>query len=324
MNISDLNNLSIKQYLAELNIHPVKDRGYYGMYHSPFRTDNNASLKVDYQKNLWIDFGSNEGGTMIDLVMRLDNSTLKEAINKLECRYTDMQTGNYPNNQPEPFSFHGNNHSEKVENNQQSGISIQKIVPISNQALLDYLTERKINIDIAKQHCKEVHYSANNKSYFAIGFKNDLGGYELRNKYFKGCTSKDIATDRSPEPNTEACIVFEGFMDYLSYLTMKNTHNSKVDIVVLNSISNLSKAINFITSHQKTYTYLDNDQAGKNATLQINKYSSTHNCIHIDKSTDYANYKDLNEWHCKTKLIEKERQVQKQEQISKPSRGFRR
>ena len=324
MSTIELNNLSIKNYLAELNIHPVKDRGYYGMYHSPFRTDNNASLKVDYQKNLWIDFGSNEGGTMIDLVMRLDNCTLKEAINKLECRYANMQTGSNTDNQPESFSFHGNNHSEKVENNQQSGISIQKIVPITNQALLDYLTERKINIDIGKQHCKEVHYSANNKSYFAIGFKNDLGGYELRNKYFKGCTSKDIATDRSTESNNETCLVFEGFMDYLSYLTKKNIQHSKVDVVVLNSISNLSKAIDFITSHQKIYTYLDNDEAGKNATLQINRYSSTHNCIHIDKSTDYANYKDLNEWLCKTKLKEKEQQVQKQEQIQKPSRGFRR
>lgn len=324
MTTIELNNLSIKQYLSELNIHPVKDRGYYGMYHSPFRTDNNASLKVDYQKNLWIDFGSNQGGTMIDLVMRLDNSTVKEAINKLECRYANMQTGSNPNNQSEPFSFHGNNHSEKVENNQQSGISIQKIVPITNQALLDYLTERKINIDIAKQHCDEVHYSANNKPYFAIGFKNDLGGYELRNKYFKGCTSKDIATDRSTESNNETCIVFEGFMDYLSYLTLKNIQHSKVDVVVLNSISNLSKAMDFIKSHQKIYTYLDNDEAGKNATQQINKLSSTHNCIHIDKSTDYANYKDLNEWLCKTKLKEKEQQVQKQEQIRKPSRGIRR
>ncbi len=151
-----------------------------------------------------------------------------------------------------------------------------------------------------------------------------MGGYELRNKYFKGCISKDIATDRSTESNNETCIVFEGFMDYLSYLTLKNIQHSKVDVVVLNSISNLSKAMDFIKSHQKIYTYLDNDEAGKNATQQINKLSSTHNCIHIDKSTDYANYKDLNEWLCKTKLKEKEQQVQKQEQIRKPSRGIRR
>ncbi|PXV66950.1 CHC2-type zinc finger protein [Dysgonomonas alginatilytica] len=320
MTTIELNNLSIKDYLAEQNIHPVKDRGYYGMYHSPFRTDSNASLKVDYTKNLWIDFGSNEGGTMIDLVMRLDNCTLKEAINKLECRYANMQTGSNTDNQPEPFSFHGNNHLEKIENNQLSGISIQKILPITNQALLYYLTERKISIDIAKQHCNEIHYSANNKPYFSIGFKNDSGGYELRNKYFKGCTSKNIATDRSTESNTEACLVFEGFMDYLSYLTMKNIQYSKVDIVVLNSIANLSKAIDFIISHQKIYTYLDNDQAGKNATQQISK---TCKAV-IDKSTDYANYKDLNEWLCKTKLIEKEQQVQKQEQIRRPSRGIRR
>ena len=319
MNISDLNKLSIRNYLAQMNIYPVKDRGYYGMYHSPFRTDDNASMKVDFQKNLWIDFGSNEGGTMIDLVMRLNNCSVKDAISMLESKYADVHTGNHSNSQTDSFSFHGNN-----SNNNNSAISILKIVPITNKALIDYLTERKINADIVKQHCKEIHYSANDNQYFAIGFKNDSGGYELRNKYFKGCTSKDITTDRRPDSNNEACIVFEGFMDYLSYLTMKNIQNSKVDILVLNSITNLSKAMDFIKLHQKTYTYLDNDEAGKNATQQINRYSRIHNCLHIDKSTDYANYKDLNEWLCKTKLIEKEQQVQKQEPIRKPSRGFRR
>ncbi|MDR0682689.1 MAG: mobilization protein, partial [Dysgonamonadaceae bacterium] len=62
------NEISIKQYLANINIHPIKDYGHYGMYHCPFRNDNNASFKVDYNKNVWHDFGINEGGTMIDLV----------------------------------------------------------------------------------------------------------------------------------------------------------------------------------------------------------------------------------------------------------------
>lgn len=69
---NEANKISIKAYLANRGIHPIKDHGYYGMYRSPFRDDTNASLKVDYNKNLWIDFGSNDGGTMIDLVMRIN------------------------------------------------------------------------------------------------------------------------------------------------------------------------------------------------------------------------------------------------------------
>lgn len=50
MTISEINRLSIKDYLAQRSIYPVKDRGYYGMYHSPFREDHNASMKVDLIK----------------------------------------------------------------------------------------------------------------------------------------------------------------------------------------------------------------------------------------------------------------------------------
>lgn len=317
MNISDLNKLSIRNYLAQMNIHPVKDRGYYAMYHSPFRTDDNASMKVDFQKNLWIDFGSNEGGTMIDLVMLLNRCTLNDAMQELN-RYNSTSVNQYNNTtvqqQSESFSFHGNN-----SNNNNSAISILKVVPITNKALIDYLTERKINEDIAKQHCKEIYYSANQKPYFAIGFKNDSGGYELRNKYFKGCTSKDITTGIRTDSNNEACIVFEGFMDFLSYLTMKNIQNSKVDIVVLNSISNLSKAMDFIKLHPKVYCYLDNDEAGKKATQIIKELCPTV----IDQSVHYTKYKDLNEHLISTKQIQQKEKPVMQEK-RKPSRGFRR
>lgn len=80
---NEANQISIKAYLASKGIHPIKDHGYYGMYHSPLREDNNASLKVDYNKNLWIDFGSNEGGTMIDLIMRINDCLLNEAMEEL-------------------------------------------------------------------------------------------------------------------------------------------------------------------------------------------------------------------------------------------------
>lgn len=60
--------------------------------------------------------------------------------------------------------------------------------------------------------------------YFSVGFKNRKGGIEIRNPYFKGAVSpKDIthvshnAGDRRQSP----VLVFEGFMDYLSYLALK-------------------------------------------------------------------------------------------------------
>ena len=58
MNAKEINKISIKNFLMELNIYSVKDRGYYGLYCSPFREDHNASMKVDYEKNLWMDYQS--------------------------------------------------------------------------------------------------------------------------------------------------------------------------------------------------------------------------------------------------------------------------
>lgn len=310
------NQISIKAYLASKGIHPIKDHGYYGMYHSPLREDSNASLKVDYNKNLWIDFGSNEGGTMIDLIMRINRCTLNDAMQELN-QYNNTSVNQYNNTtvqqQSDSFSFHGNN------SNNNPAITIQKVVPITHKALIDYLSERNINIDIAKQHCSEIHYSVNNKPYFAIGFQHDSKGWILRSEPFKGCTSMDIRTYCNSGSLKDTCLVFEGFMDYLSYLTLKNIHIPQADVIVLNSLSNLPKAINQLKDYKEIQTYLDNDEAGKKATQLIKQSCSTV----IDQSAHYTKYKDLNEYLISTKQIQQKEQPIIHEK-RKPSRGFRR
>ncbi len=48
-----------------------------------------------------------------------------------------------------------------------------------------------------------------------MGFKNNFGGFELRNKYFKGSSSpKEITLISNNSP--DRLNVFEGFMDFLS------------------------------------------------------------------------------------------------------------
>ncbi|KAA6328645.1 DNA primase [termite gut metagenome] len=97
--MNTLNTISIRSYLTEMNIHPVKNYGYYGMYYSPLREDRNTSFKVDYTKNLWRDFGTNEGGTLIDLVMHMEHCSFHEAASKLEKKYAGIDF--------DSFSFHG-------------------------------------------------------------------------------------------------------------------------------------------------------------------------------------------------------------------------
>lgn len=296
-----LNTISIKAYLAQHGIYPVKESFHTALYHSPLRVDLSASFKVDLEKNLWIDYGTNKGGTMIDLVMKFKHCSLHTAMVELEQIY--QNTDGCFNRPTTSFSFQGNESTPSI--------TIQNITELVHPALLQYLDKRAINVDLAREHCKQVHYSTNGKTYFAIGFKNDTNGWNLRSDYFKGCTSMDSTTQKTIERDT--ILVFEGFMDYLSYLAINNLIKPVGSIIVLNSTSNLNKAIDFIKSHEKVYTYLDNDKEGRKVTQQIKEVCKTH----IDKSTEFANFKDLNEY-----LVASQKE-KKQEVKQKPSRGFK-
>jgi hypothetical protein len=302
----DIKQINIRRYLNNKGIHPVKDYGHYGMYHCPYREDRNASFKVDYDKNLWYDFGAGEGGSIIDLVMKLENCSFYEAANLLERNYADgyanIHTGKYAANS---FSFHRDSPST----------TIQDILQITHPKLIAWVLQRKIDLSLANLYCREIHYKYKDKDrdYFAIGFRNDKGGYELScPSEFKGCfPPKDITTIRK-EKDIETCLVFEGFWDFLSYLTIQKVQKSTHDIAVLNSVANVQKAMDFLKVHKAVYTYLDNDDAGRKATEAIQSENST---VH-NRSTNYAGYNDLNDYLCgkkQTQQIEPIKQVQKKQ-----------
>jgi len=278
MALDHIKRISIREYLGVRGIKPTKENEQRGMYHSPLRTDNNASFSVNYIQNVFFDHGIGTGGSIIDLVSRLESCSIGEAIKRLETDH---------------FSFHrGENISNDKRVKQIQTIKILDVVAISNQALLAYLNLRCIDIEIAKLFCLEVHYSVvNGKNYFAIGYKNDCGGYELRNKYFKGCSSKDITTILTGQ---KECLLFEGFMDFLSYLTIKKIQSPSEDVIVLNSLSNLPKVIQTLTTYRSVVAYLDSDEAGRKAILELKK-----DCKGvIDQSGYYSGLKDLNEFLC--------------------------
>ena len=188
MTYKEANNISIKDYLNSLGIQPVTEKGSYGMYRSPLREDNTPSFKVDYNANLWCDYGTGEGGTLIDLVMKQNGCNAYGAI----CRLEQSDTTS--------FSFHGKDLPERDTKRQAtSPIEIRRIQPLQNPALMRYLQERGISPGTAAPYVQEMYYRIGGKPYFALAFRNDSGGYELRNPRFKGSTSKDITHIRQRE-----------------------------------------------------------------------------------------------------------------------------
>lgn len=82
--IEILKQLSIKRYLAENGIYPAREYATYTLYKSPFRNERKPSFKIDYKDNLWCDFGSDEGGSIIDLVMKMKQCSFTQAVRHLE------------------------------------------------------------------------------------------------------------------------------------------------------------------------------------------------------------------------------------------------
>ena len=169
-----------------------------------------------------------------------------------------------------------------------------RVSPLRNTVLLDYLAKRGIPSGIATRECVEVHYRTRGKWYFGIGFGNRKGGLEIRNLYFKGSTSpKDITHLRHGQQGDgkTTVLVFEGFMDYLSYLALKQGRPVP-DCVVLNSVGNLPGALDVLEGYRHVCCFLDNDDAGRKATEEIRR-----RCGSVtDKAAHYLPHKDLNEF----------------------------
>ena len=160
--------------------------------------------------------------------------------------------------------------------------------PLQDAKLLSYLKERGILANIAIPNCEEVRYRVHGKRYYAIGFRNMGGGLELRNRFFKGCIPpKDISLKRN---GSDICSVFEGFMDYLSAMQLGIIAS---DWLVLNSVSNVEKAVKVLQGYERIECFLDNDEAGRRT------FQRLHDCFGervIDRSSLYADHKDLNEF----------------------------
>ena len=251
---------------------------------SPFRAEKTPSFKINPKLNTWYDFGAGFGGTILDLIMKLENKDTKEAVKRLKELAGDTTTSN--NN----FSFSPQQNTFNNQSNNNNKIIDYKIKPLNNQALINYLKSRKIDCRASDGYLQEIYYKVNDKNYFGLAFKNNSGGYEIRNKYFKGAVgTKDITTITGQKKKDEV-VVFEGFMDFLSYLTIKP--NTNKDFIILNSVALVDKSIEVIKQYDDISLALDNDKAGDTATKKIIE--------HIPGAKDvrkyYKNFKDLNEF----------------------------
>ena len=289
--MNDLQNISIRDFLARRGILPKYERNGYGMYLSPLREERTPSFKVDYVRNLWYDFGLGEGGTLLTLVMRLERCDRYAAIRILssgeirQAESTSLSSGIYE--RPAVGGV-----SPVLRPAAVPALRILSDAPLRHPALVGYLSSRGIVPSVAAAFCREVRYEINGRAFFAVEFRNDAGGWELRSERFKGGSSpKHITTI---DNRSDTVIAFEGFMDFLAYLSLKHPERLRIDAAVLNSVVNLPKAIPFLSRHPVIHAFFDNDEAGRKTTSDLIRLCPRSEVI--DQSSFYSGHKDVNDY----------------------------
>ena len=307
MDIEKIKETPIADFLSRLGFHPVKKRGAVLWYHAPYRGDKSPSFKLDTRKEKWFDFGMGEGGDIFTLAGKLIPSNdltsgrvCSRSAESMQASLCSRSTADFIRqaqyitetmNLPMP-EIKGTEYLKDLPDEEPQFSNVE-VLPLGHYALRQYLAERAIPFEVASRYCKELHYDLRNKRYFAIGFPNDKGGYEVRNKFFKGCVApKGTTFIKAGNEQGSECNVFEGFFDFLSAVTI-NQNAAQKDNLVLNSIIYMRKSTDLLSQYDHIHAYLDNDEAGRKA-VQTLKDSLGEKVI--DHTADYKGCKDFNEF----------------------------
>ncbi|MDF0707762.1 toprim domain-containing protein [Flagellimonas okinawensis] len=283
-------NIDLVTTLAKSGHFPVRKTEKEAWFLSPFRTETQASFKVSLKKNYWIDFGTFEGGSTIDLVVKMENCSVKEALERLS-----ENIGH--------FSFHRRPNSTKTEH-RANPIEIIQEKEIKHWALQTYLRSRKISTKTAIKHCREIHYQIGERNYFAIGLPNRSGGWELRNKYWKGSTSpKDVLLIKN---GSNRLVVVEGMFDMLSLIEHVPKLGTTHDLLILNTTAFVKRMAAEIMEYEDVMLFLDRDGTGMGMTELL-----LESCPNSkDMSFFYEGFKDMNEWIVKSTADEVRQRIQ--------------
>ena len=270
--------ISIRMVLESFNLFPVKENRKTAFYFALDREEKIPSLSVDFVKNKAFDFGTGKSYDVISIVQQMNQCSVSEALKYLE-----------------KLDFPVQKKFQNEETKQQKEYKILNVCEIQHPALTQYLKFRKVYGQ--KDLVKEIEYELNGKKYFGIGFFNNSGGVEIRNKYSKICLGKKDVT-MVENQSSEICI-FEGFFDYLTYKNLEKKENSTSDYLILNSTAMLFKIEEMLKKYAKISLLLDNDSNGELAKSKIqNQYKNVEDCSLI-----YQKFKDLNEWFVNDRMF---------------------
>lgn len=284
MNCKQLNSIGLEEVLAFLGHFPTRQNEKEAWYLSPFTSENQASFKVDRPNNFWYLFSEGIGGSTTDFIQKYYNTSVKGAL-----EWASQQSFSSFQPQTKTLKSHSN-------------YRIDRIMDIAHPNLILYLRERGLSEKVYP-FIKELWFTIENKQLYAIGFKNNSDGWELRNTFYKGVLhtkditllpsfpeAESISNGKTSKEASQKVAVFEGFIDALSFIEMQKSFQG--DLLILNSTAMLRKAFSVLDLYSEINLFLDNDKAG----MQCKDTIIEHFPYTKDLSHIYSDHKDLNEY----------------------------
>ena len=274
MNIDEIRKISLVEFLNQLGYKPTGRDSKGLWYYAPYRGERKPSFHVNPNRNVWFDFGTGAGGDIFSLAGEMSGSS--DFLRQADFIAEKMRLPAAKPYKPKPF----------IEEPTFENVTVSRL---ESPMLLAYLAKRGIPKAIAQRYCVQVDYELHGKPYYAIGFENNAHGFELRSTFFKGSYPPKHITHITN--GNDRCNVFEGFIDFLS--AERLGFNDGLDTVVLNSVSNIGKAIPTLSEYSLIQCYLDNDTAGRAALARLQREFGDKV---MDKSALYPNHKDVNDY----------------------------
>jgi len=282
MSIEQINAIDLVDFLTSLGYQPefIRGNNYWYVSMLPDRFEKTPSFVVNRKRNRWKDFGNGAGTTVVSFCMFYFKWTIREMVEY----FSNPSTSVLPSVTRNPLA-QAHQDDRKIE--------IVRTHPLQTFYLQRYLWERRIAPDVSQKHCVEAHYRIGDREYYAIGFRCDAGGYELRNKFFKGSSAPKSPT--FIDNGSDAVVLLEGFFELLTFETFFHfPGNSLPNFHILNSTSFFEQSITLLKRHSIVYGFLNNDPTGDyctaRATEEIPQYK--------DCRMLFKGYKDLNNWVC--------------------------
>jgi DNA primase len=186
LNAADIKEqVSLVDLLTRLGYHSLRRSGKELLYLSMLRdSDAKPSFAVNEELNVWFDHGAGKGGNIIDFALAYWPGTpFLDLLRKIQ----DTCQQEIISRNPLTERISRRRHAVKIPH-----YEVEEIKDLGNNPTITaYLQSRGI-WNQAQGRLKEIYYYVEDqkklrKHFFAAGWQNEFGSWEVRNKYVQGC-----------------------------------------------------------------------------------------------------------------------------------------